>query len=352
MRDASYEFFKRLLSTPGPSGYEGAAAEAWREEARRFAEVRGDRMGNSLATIGAGGAPRVMLAGHIDEIGVIVTHIDEGGRLRFTGIGGWDPQVLVGQRVRLRTQGGEVVGVIGKKAIHLMEPEERKKASQIKGLWIDIGAKDAEEAKGMVRVGDSGVLDQPLVELPNGRVVSRSVDNRMGAFVVLEALRLLSEEEGLAAEVIAVACVQEEIGLYGARGAAFGLDPHAAVAVDVTHATDTPGISKDENGDHELGSGPVLARASNLSPLVSDGLIAAAEAAEIPYTLQADSRSTGTDADAIQFQRAGIATGLVSCPNRYMHSPNEMVAVEDVENCARVIAAYIKGLDADTDFVR
>ena len=352
MRDASYEFFKRLLSTPGPSGYEGAAAEVWREEARRFAEVRGDRMGNSLATIGAGGAPRVMLAGHIDEIGVIVTHIDEGGRLRFTGIGGWDPQVLVGQRVRLRTEDGEVVGVIGKKAIHLMEPEERKKASQIKGLWIDIGAKDAEGAKGLVRVGDAGVLDQPLVELPNGRVVSRSVDNRMGAFVVLEALRLLSEEEGLKAEVVAVACVQEEIGLYGARGAAFGLDPHAAIAVDVTHATDTPGISKDENGDHELGSGPVIARASNLSPLVSDGLIAAAEAAEIPYTLQADSRSTGTDADAIQFQRAGIATGLVSCPNRYMHSPNEMVDVEDVENCAHVIAAYIGGLDADTDFVR
>ena len=351
MRDASYEFFKRLLSTPGPSGYEGAAAEVWREEARSFAEVRGDRMGNSLATIGAGGGPRVMLAGHIDEIGVIVTHIDEGGRLRFTGIGGWDPQVLVGQRVRLRTQGGEVVGVIGKKAIHLMEPEERKKASQIKGLWIDIGAKDADEAKGMVRVGDAGVLDQNLVELPNGRVASRSVDNRMGAFVVLEALRLLSEE-ALAAEVVAVACVQEEIGLYGARGAAFGLDPDAAVAVDVTHATDTPGISKDENGDHALGSGPVIARASNLSPLVSDGLIAAAEAADIPYTLQADSRSTGTDADAIQFQRAGVATGLVSCPNRYMHSPNEMVDLEDVENCARVIAEYIKGLGADADFVR
>ena len=351
MRDASYEFFKRLLSTPGPSGYEGAAAEVWREEARSFAEVRGDRMGNSLATIGAGGGPRVMLAGHIDEIGVIVTHIDEGGRLRFTGIGGWDPQVLVGQRVRLRTQGGEVVGVIGKKAIHLMEPEERKKASQIKGLWIDIGAKDADEAKGMVRVGDAGVLDQNLVELPNGRVASRSVDNRMGAFVVLEALRLLSEE-ALAAEVVAVACVQEEIGLYGARGAAFGLDPHAAIAVDVTHATDTPGISKDENGDHALGSGPVIARASNLSPLVSDGLIAAAEAADIPYTLQADSRSTGTDADAIQFQRAGIATGLVSCPNRYMHSPNEVVDLEDVENCARVIAEYIKGLGADADFVR
>jgi endoglucanase len=197
-------------------------------------------MGNSFATIGAGGSPKVMLAGHIDEIGVMVTHVDENGLLRFTGVGGWDPQVLVGQRVRLQTKGGEVVGVIGKKAIHVMEPDERKKVSEIKSLWIDVGAKDADEAKEMVRVGDAGVIDQNLVELPNGRIASRSVDNRMGAFVVLEALRLLSEEENLAAEVVAVACVQEEIGLYGARGAAFGLDPHAAIAVDVTHATDTP----------------------------------------------------------------------------------------------------------------
>lgn len=352
MRDASYDFFKKLLSTPGPSGYEGAAAKVWREEAAKFAEVRGDRMGNSFATIGAGGGPRVMLAGHIDEIGVIITHVEDQGLLRFSGIGGWDPQVLVGQRIRLQTSSGEIAGVVGKKAIHVMEPDERKKVSEVKSLWIDIGAKDGEEAKRMVRVGDAGVLDQDLVELPNGRIASRSVDNRMGAFVVLEALRLLSEEENLNAEVVAVACVQEEIGLYGARGAAFGLDPDAAVAVDVTHATDTPGVSKNENGDHSLGSGPAIKRASNLSPIVSDGLIAAAESENIPYTLEADSRSTGTDADAIQFARAGIATGVVSCPNRYMHSPNEVVDLEDVENCARVIAAYIKGLDGETDFVR
>jgi endoglucanase len=353
MRDASYDFLKRLLSTPGPSGYEEAAAKVWREEAAAFAEeVRGDRMGNSFATIGAGGSPRVMLAGHIDEIGLMITHIDDNGLLRFTGVGGWDSQVLVGQRVRLQTSGGEVAGVIGKKAIHVMEPDERKKVSEIKSLWIDVGAKDADEAKEMVRVGDAGVLDQDLVELPNGRVASRSVDNRMGAFVVLEALRLLSEEENLGAEVVAVACVQEEIGLYGARGAAFGLDPDAAIAVDVTHATDTPGVSKNENGDHSLGSGAVIARATNISPVVSEGLIAAAEAEGIPYTLQADSRSTGTDADAIQFTRAGIATGLVSCPNRYMHSPNEIVSVDDVESCARVISAYVKTLGADTDFVR
>ncbi len=352
MREASYEFLKRLLSTPGPSGNEGAAAKVWREEAGGFAVVRGDRMGNSFATIGAGGSPRVMLSGHIDEIGVMITHIDDQGLLYFTGVGGWDSQVLVGNRVRIQSGNGEIVGVIGKKAIHLMEAEERKKVSQIKNLWIDIGARDADEAKGMVRVGDVGVLDHDLLELPNGRIASRSLDNRMGAFVVLEALRLLSEEEGLAPEVIAVASVQEEIGLYGARGAAFGLDPDAAIAVDVTHATDTPGVSKNEHGDHALGSGPVITRASVLSPIISDGLVAAAEEAGIAYTLEADARSTGTDADAIHFTRAGIATGLISCPNRYMHSPNEMVDLEDLENCARLIAAYVKTLDVDTDFVR
>jgi putative aminopeptidase FrvX len=352
MRDASYEFLKRLLSTPGPSGNEGAAARIWREEAQAFADVRGDRMGNSFATLNAGGSPKVMLSGHIDEIGVMVTHVDDKGLVRFTGVGGWDPQVLVGQRVRLQTQGGEVAGVIGKKAIHVMEPEERKKVSDIKSLWIDIGAKDADEARGMVRVGDVGVVDQDLLELPNDRIASRSLDNRMGAFVVLEALRLLSEEEDVEAEVVAVASVQEEIGLYGARGAAYGLDPDAAIAVDVTHATDTPGVSKNENGDHPLGSGPVIKRATNLSPIVSDALIAAAEEAGISYTLEADSRSTGTDADAIQFTRAGIATGLVSAPNRYMHSPNEMVELDDLEDCASLISVYIKGLGPDTDFVR
>jgi putative aminopeptidase FrvX len=352
MREASYQFLKRLLSTPGPSGNEGAAAKVWREEAGKFAEVRGDRMGNSFATIGAGGSPRVMLAGHLDEIGVMITHVDDQGLLRFTGVGGWDPQVLVGQRVLIQTKNGEVFGVIGKKAIHLMEAEERKKVSQIKNLWIDIGAKDGDEAKKMVRVGDVGVLDQDLLELPNGRIASRALDNRMGAFIVLEALRLLSEMDGMAPEVVAVASVQEEIGLYGARGAAFGLDPEAAIAVDVTHATDTPGVSKNENGDHALGSGPVIKRASNLSPVVSEGLIAAAEEAGIAYTLEADSRSTGTDADAIQFTRAGIATGLVSCPNRYMHSPNEIVDLADLENCARLISAYLKTLDAGVDFVR
>ena len=352
MRDASYELLKRLLQTPGPSGNEGVVASLWREQAQGFAEVRGDRMGNSFATLNGGGSPRVMLAGHIDEIGLMVTHIDESGLLRFSGVGGWDPQVLVGQRVLLQTKNGEVPGVIGKKAIHVMEADERKKVSEIKSLWIDIGAKDRDEAKDRVRIGDVAVVDQGIVELPNGRIASRSLDNRMGAFVVLEALRLLSEEDELAAEVVAVSSVQEEIGLYGARGAAFGLDPDAAIAVDVTHATDTPGIPKNEHGDHSLGSGPVIKRATNLSPIVSEGLISVAESEGISYTLEADSRSTSTDADAIQFTRAGIATGLVSVPNRYMHSPNEMVDLEDIEACARLIAVYVRSLGDDTNFVR
>ncbi len=352
MRDASYEFLKRLLQTPGPSGNEGVVASVWREQAQEFAEVWGDRMGNSFATLNGGGSPRVMLAGHIDEIGLMVTHIDESGLLHFSGVGGWDPQVLVGQRVLLQTKEGEVPGVIGKKAIHVMEADERKKVSEIKSLWIDIGAKDCDEAKERVRIGDVAVVDQGIVELPNGRIASRSLDNRMGAFVVQEALRLLSEEDGLAAEVVAVASVQEEIGLYGVRGAAFGLDPDAAIAVDVTHATDAPGIPKNEHGDHSLGSGPVIKRATNLSPIVSEGLISAAESEGISYTLEADSRSTSTDADAIQFTRAGIATGLVSVPNRYMHSPNEMVDLEDIKACARLIAAYVRGLGDDANFVR
>ncbi|CAA9462742.1 MAG: Probable endoglucanase [uncultured Rubrobacteraceae bacterium] len=352
MKDTSYEFLKGLLSIPGPSGYETAAAKAWRMEAEKFAGVRGDRMGNSFATLNEGGSPRVMLAGHIDEIGLMVTHVEDSGILRFSGVGGWDPQVLVGQRVLLQTKNGQVRGVIGKKAIHVMEADERKKVSEIKSLWIDIGAKDGDEAKEKVRVGDVAVIDQDVVELPNGRIASRALDNRMGAFVVLEALRLLSEEDGLAPEVVAVANVQEEIGLYGVRGAAFGLDPDAAIAVDVTHATDTPGIPKNEHGDHALGSGPVITRAVNLSPVVTEGLIATAEAEDISYTLEADSRSTSTDADAIQFTRAGIATGLVSVPNRYMHSPNEIVDLEDLTNCARLIAAYTRSLTKDTDFIR
>ncbi len=350
----SVEFLTRLLDAPGPSGFEARAARVWREEAGTLVdEVSADVSGNSVATLNPGGSPRVMLAGHIDEIGLMVTHVDENGYLYFEGIGGWDPQVLVGQRVRLLTKDGDVKGVIGKKPIHLMKNEEKEKASKIKELWIDIGAKDREAAhRRGLRVGDPAVIDAPLLELDGDRIASRAIDNRIGAFVVLEALRLLAPDPP-AAKVSAVATAQEEIGYSGggARTSAFHLEPELALVVDVTFATDAPEIEKKELGEHELGGGPVLSRGSAAHPVVFERLVEVAEAEGIPYTIAAQARFTSTDADAIYLSRAGVATGLISVPNRYMHSPNEVVSRSDLEHAARLIAAFVRGLEPDTDFV-
>ena len=203
--------------------------------------------------------------GHIDEIGLIVTHIDDDGYLWFRGVGGWDAQILVGQRVVLDTRAGAVVGVVGKKPIHLLREEERKKVADIRDLHIDIGARDGEQARELVRVGDVAVIDAAPVELPNGRLVSRALDNRLGSFVALEAARLIAEAGGAQWEIAAVAAVQEETTFGGSRTSAFALEPDAAIVVDVTHATDAPGIDVKEAGKHELGSGPVISRGSTLN---------------------------------------------------------------------------------------
>ncbi len=355
MNEQSHGFLKRLLNTPGPSGFEAPAARVWRAEASTFADrVDTDVSGNSWAVLGQAGAPRVMLAGHIDEIGLMLTHVDDDGFLYIEGIGGWDPQVLVGQRVRLLTKTGDVVGVIGKKPIHLIKQEEREKASRLTDLWIDIGAKNREDALGRgVRVGDPGVLDAQLVQLGEDLIASRSIDNRIGAFVVLEALRLLAQGERAAAQVAAVATTQEEIGYSGggARTAAFKLEPQVAIVVDVTFATDAPGVEKKELGEHKLGGGPVLTRGSAAHPVVFEKLAEVAAREEIPFTIAASPRYSATDADAIYLSRAGVATGIVSVPNRYMHSPNEMVSLGDLERAARLIAAFVRTLGADGDFV-
>lgn len=354
MTEPTVDFLKRLLDTPGPSGFEAAPARVWRDEVERFAdEVRADVNGNSIAAINPRGAPRLMLAGHIDEIGVQVTHIDDDGYLYFGGIGGWDSQVLVGQRVVLSGPGGPVHGVVGKKAIHLMKREEMDKVSKITDLWIDIGATTRAEATERVRVGDAGVLAGGVIEFPNGRIVSRSIDNRIGAYVVADALRLLAHDRPKHAAVYAVASTREEIAWAGggARTSAVDLDPQVALVVDVTHATDWPGAEKKLTGDHRLGAGPVLSRGSSVSPVVFDMLAQCAEAEQIPYSLQAAPRDTGTDADAIYNALRGVPTGLVSVPNRYMHSPNEMVAVTDLDRAARLLAAFARRLTPETDFV-
>ena len=351
LSETSYAFLKRLLETPGPSGFERDPARVWRDEARGFAEVHGDVMGNSFAVVNPGGSPTILLAGHVDEIGLIVTYIDDSGYLYFGPIGGWDPQVLVGQRVRFRGREGDVVGVVGKKPIHLMKPDEREKASKLTDLWVDVGAATKAEAQARVQVGDAGVIDAPFLELPNGRIVSRAIDNRVGAFTVLEAARRYAEQPG-AACVVAVATTQEEIAWRGggALAGAVHVAPAMSVVVDVTFATDHPGVEKKEHGEATLGGGPVLTRGSVISPVAFGLLRDAAERLGVPYTVHAAGRESFTDADAIHNAREGIATALCSIPNRYMHSPNEMVAVEDLDRAAAVIAEACRAVTAETDF--
>ena len=351
---SSLAFLKRLLDTPGPSGFEAAPARVWRDEVKKLADdVTADVNGNSVASVNAQGAPRLMLAGHIDEIGIQITHVDDEGYLYFAGIGGWDSQVLVGQRVVIAGAKGAVYGVIGKKAIHLIKKDEADRVTKIADLWIDIGAASKAEALERVRVGDAGVLAAEVLEFPNGRIVSRSIDNRIGAYVVAEALRLLAKDRPKHAAVFAVASTREEIAWTGggARTSAVRIDPQVALVVDVTHATDWPGAEKKLSGDHRLGAGPVLSRGSSVSTVVFDMLVDCAEAERIPYTVQAAPHDTGTDADAIYNALRGVPTGLISVPNRYMHSPNEMVALADLDRAARLLATFAKRLTPQTNFV-
>lgn len=350
-----FDLLARLLDAPGPSGFERAPARLWREAAAFADHVTVDVNGNSHATVGAApgeATARVMFAGHVDEIGVMIVHVDDEGFCWFDVIGGWDSQVFVGQRVTLLGRDGPVAGVIGKQAIHLMDQSARDKLSKVHDLWIDIGATSRDQALERVEIGTAGVIGGMMQRLPNDRIVSRSLDNRIGAYVVLEALRLLSEDRPTVA-VTAVATTQEEIAYTGggARTSATALEAIAAVVVDVTHATDSPSVEKKRHGDVKLGAGPVLSRGAAVNPIVFDRLHAAAKADGIPVQLQAAPRFTGTDADAIFTAHRGIATGLVSVPLRYMHSPSEMAALSDITNAARLLAAFARGVKEGEDFV-
>ena len=353
MTPESLGFLKKLLDTPGPSSFEAAPARAWRSEAEGLADaVDADVGGNSFATLNPQAKPRLMLAGHIDEIGIMITHIDDEGYLSFDTIGGWDHQVFVGQRVILLGRQGMVTGVVGKRAIHLMEREDREKVSKVEDLWIDVGAGNRGEAEARLRIGDPGVLAAGVLEFPNGRLVSRCIDNRIGAFVVLEAVRMLSKARPKAS-VTAVATTREEIAATGggARSSAHRLEADLAIVVDVTHATDYPGIEKRKHGDYRLGGGPVLARGASVSDILFEMLVATAEAEQIPYTIEAASRDTHTDAEAIFNAHRGVATALVSVPCRYMHSPNEMVVIDDLDRTARLLAAFARKLTPESTFV-
>ncbi len=344
-----------LLREAAPSGHETRAAAVWRAQAETFADrVSEDHYGNVYAEIGApaDGTPGkpIALMGHLDEIGLMVSHIDDKGLLAVLPIGGWDAQVLVGQRMRLLAQGGDLIGVIGKKAIHMLEPDERSKASKLDDLWIDV-ALEPDEVRRRVPVGTVGVIEQPPI-LTDTHLISRALDNRSGAFIVLEALRAIHEAGGEKRHVVAVATSQEEIGLYGAQVSGYHLDPAAGVVVDVTHETSQPGVNEKKYGVSPFGSGASLAVGAMVNPVIGRQMRAAADKGGIPYTLSASPDRTHTDNDNLALVRAGIPTAVVSLPNRYMHSPSEMVRLSDVQACIDIIAAWVGSLEGEQDYRR
>jgi putative aminopeptidase FrvX len=351
MDATALEFLKRILATPSPSGYERPVQELVREYLAPIADkVTTDSHGNVIGVKNAGAPLRVMYAGHCDQIGMLVQYIDAEGFIYAQPIGGWDAQVLIGQRMTIWTATGPVPGIIARKPIHLLTDEERKQVVKLKDLWIDIGAKDKDDAAKLVRVGDPITLELNYRTLMNNLAASVAMDDKTGLWVCLEAFRRASESK-LNCALYTVSTVQEEIGLRGAQTSAFTIDAHVGIAVDVTHATDCPTIDKKQEGEVKVGGGPVIYRGPNMNPVVVERLVSAATGREIPYQMAAVGRATGTDANALQVSRGGVATGLVSIPNRYMHSPVELISLDDIDRAADLLAAFAINLSGTESFI-
>ena len=351
MRNESLEFLKTMLSTPSPSGFEEKQQAVCKAYAAPFVdEIYKDVHGNQFHVRNKDAAVRIMLAGHVDELGLMVNTIDDNGFIGFVPIGGVDAATLPGQRVHLHGASGTVPGVIGRKAIHLTPQEDRKKFTEIHQMWIDIGAKEREDAESIAAVGDPITIDQDFLPLRDDKIVARALDDRIGAFICLEAMRLLKEVP-LQVAVYCVTTVQEEIGLRGATTGAYGCNPHAGLAVDVAWATDHPNGEGDRYGHTKIGGGPILDKGPNINPVVRRGLVEAAAHKDIPLQHRACPRGTGTDANAMQLSRGGTATAIIGVPNRYMHTPVELVSLRDVEQCSALIAEWITSLNGEETFI-
>lgn len=339
------EFLVDLLNARSPSGYEQEAQDVLEKHVKPFAQdYKKDAMGSRIATINKKGDPIVMLAGHIDELGLQVKHVDDKGFIYFNTIGGHDRIMIPGRRVQILTSNGVVKGVTGKRAIHLMTPEERKKVPELHELWIDIGAKSKEDALKRIEIGDPVVYDQSFELIHEGIGVARAFDDKTGAYVCCEVLRRLSKLKSLVASVVAVATTQEEIGTRGAVTTAYNVKPHIGIAVDVGHATDHPDCDARKHGLSTLGGGPIIYRGANINPWVYDRLVKVAKTEEIPHQLFSEAGPTGTDARSIQLSREGVATGLIGIPLRYMHTPSEVADLNDIENCVKLLCAFIRSL--------
>jgi endoglucanase len=350
MEEKSLHFLKELLEAPSPSGYERPVQEVVRRYAKQFAsDVRTDWHGNVVVAVNPTGSPRIMLAGHCDQIGLLVKHIDDRGFLWVHAIGGWDPQVLVGQNVQVWTRNGPVAGVIARKPIHLQSPDDRKVVPEIKNLWVDIAVKDGDEARQLVGIGDPITVALGYRELRNGLAAAPGMDNKVGAWTVITAAERISSQNPKAA-IFAVSTVQEEIGLRGVQTSAHQINPNLGIVVDVTHATDCPTIDENQFGRIKLGKGPVLYRGPNVNPMVFERLEQTARELEIPVQINGLATAASNDAAQLQLARGGVATGLVCIPNRYMHSPVEVISLDDLDGAANLIARFCVSIDDRADF--
>jgi len=345
------KFFKDLVMAPSPSGFEQPAQEVYRNFVKEYAdEVTTDVHGNVIALKKGTGKLRFMVSGHADEIGLMVNYVDDKGFIRFTSIGGVDATLLPGLRVNIYHKKKVIRGIVGRKPIHLMSPEDRKSTPKMSDLWIDIGAKDKKAAEKRVCVGDHATFSPGLETLSGSIITTKATDNKAGVYVAGCLLKELADEK-ISANIYSVSSVQEEVGLRGARTSAFGIDPHVGIAIDVTHATDYPGMNKNQLGDVALEKGPTIAVGANINPKVFELLKKAGDNAKVKYQIEAAPRGTGTDANAIQVTRAGVAAGLISIPNRYMHTPNEVISFKDLDSAVKLLAEFVRLIDDSTDFI-
>lgn len=353
MEEARVAFLRKMIASPSPSGFEQIVQATIREEITQYSdEVRTDVHGNVIAALNPKGEPRVMITAHCDELGFLIRYIDEQGFLYFATIGGFDPSSLPGNRIEIHSPSGPIPGVIGRKPVHLLKPEERNQAPRLNEMFIDIGAANKEEAMRLAPVGSHATRAAQLETLRGDLVVSRALDDKAGVFTVVEALRRIhTQREKLQAGVYFVSAVQEEVGLRGARTSAYSVDPQIAIAVDVTFTSDHPGTSKQDLGDIKLNGGPVITLGGNINPRVYQLLIQAATDAGIAWQIDPQASSTGTDTDMIQVARGGVATGLVSIPCRYLHTGSEIASLKDIDEAAELIARFALALTAKTNII-
>ncbi len=350
MREESYRFLEQLMAAPSPSGFEEPAQSVVCDYLAPYCDrIENDVHGNVIGVVNEKAPMRVMLAGHVDQIGLMAKFVTKEGCIAFEAIGGIDASILPTRSVIIHTAKGPVRGVVGKKAIHLIPPEDRKKVEDIDKLWIDIGASSKKEAEKLVSVGDPATFAEPMVRLAGDCVAASGFDDKVGAFVMAETMRLLSGKK-LKVAVFGVSTVQEELGLRGARTSSYGIDPHAGIAIDVDHATDYPLASKALGGDVALGKGPTITRGANINRVLVGMIVAAAKKRKVPFQPAAEGRATGTDANAMQISRAGVAAALISIPNRYMHTPVEVVSLADLEHAAEILAGTLLDMPAQVDF--